>query len=97
MAGPIYQPVKATAKGKVIRAGVWGWYGNIVEISHGNGLSTRYAHMSKIKVRVGQEVTKGTVIGLEGSTGRSTGPHVHYEVRVEGKPVNPSYFVQAKR
>jgi len=92
--GAIGAPIHAAAKGRVSFVGVKGGYGNVVEISHGNGLMTRYAHMSGFKARVGQEVAAGDVIGLIGSTGRSTGPHLHFEVRVYDRPVNPRTFLE---
>lgn len=85
-------PVTASAPGKVVRAGRAGGYGNMVEIDHGRGITTRYGHMSRIDVRVGQRVTKGAPIGTVGSTGRSTGPHLHYEIRRGGKAVDPERF-----
>jgi murein DD-endopeptidase MepM/ murein hydrolase activator NlpD len=88
-------PVRATANGKVTRAGWSGGYGRMVEIDHGNGLSTRYGHLSAISVRVGETVNIGQVIGRIGSTGRSTGPHLHYETRVHGEAVNPQKFLRA--
>jgi murein DD-endopeptidase MepM/ murein hydrolase activator NlpD len=88
-------PVRVTANGRVTRAGWAGGYGNMVEVDHGNGLSTRYGHMSKIEVKVGDHVHLGQTIGRIGSTGRSTGPHLHYEVRVHDKPVNPQKFLRA--
>lgn len=88
-------PIYATADGVVGRAQVLGGYGNYVEINHGNGIETRYGHMSRYSVRSGQQVKKGEVIGYVGSTGRSTGNHLHYEVRLDGTPVNPMPFVQA--
>ena len=78
--------IHAAAAGRVVHAGPAGGYGNMVEIDHGNGLATRYAHMSETLVEEGQEVDKGAVLGRLGSTGRSTGPHLHYEVRVDGEP-----------
>lgn len=90
-------PIHATGDGKVVFAGRDGGYGNMVEIDHGNGLKTRYGHMSKILVTTGQTVREGQVIGKVGSTGRSTGPHLHYEVRVDGRPVDPSVFLSAGR
>ena len=93
--GPIGAPIYAAAKGRVIFAGVKQGYGNCIEIDHGNGLTTRYAHMSAFRARVGQEVAPGNVIGAIGSTGRSTGPHLHFEVRVHDQPVNPRPFLEA--
>ncbi|KFB09899.1 M23 family metallopeptidase [Nitratireductor basaltis] len=90
-------PIKAAGAGKVIRAGWNGGYGRMVEIDHGNGLTTRYAHMSRIDVGVGDKVSPGSVIGKVGSSGRSTGPHLHYEVRKSGKPINPLRFIKAGR
>lgn len=88
-------PIHATAAGEVVTAGWVGGYGNMVEVSHGNGLSTRYGHMSAISVSVGDHVSAGTVVGKLGSTGRSTGPHLHYEVRIDGEAVDPSRFLKA--
>jgi len=93
--GEIGEPVHATAAGKVSIAGREGGYGNMVEINHGNGLATRYGHLSKILVKVGQTVHIGEVVGLIGSTGRSTGPHLHYETRVNGEAVDPQKFLRA--
>ena len=87
--------IHATASGRVVHAGPAGGYGNMVEIDHGNNLATRYGHMSEVLVEEGQVVTAGAVIGRIGSTGRSTGPHLHYEVRVDGEPVDPERFLQA--
>ncbi len=89
--------VHATAAGTVIFAGTRGSYGNMVEIDHGLGLHTRYGHLSKISVRVGMRVEKGTAIGRMGSTGRSTGPHVHYEVWYDDAVRNPRNFIEAGR
>jgi murein DD-endopeptidase MepM/ murein hydrolase activator NlpD len=89
------EPVHATANGKVTIAGREGGYGNMIEIDHGNGLSTRYGHLSAIEVKVGQQVRIGQEIGRIGSTGRSTGPHLHYETRIHGEPVNPQKFLRA--
>jgi murein DD-endopeptidase MepM/ murein hydrolase activator NlpD len=88
-------PVRATANGKVVSAGWSGGYGRMVEIDHGNGLSTRYGHLSEITVRVGDTVKIGQVIGEVGSTGRSTGPHLHYETRIDGEAVDPQKFLRA--
>ena len=87
--------VRATADGKVTAAGWSGGYGRVVDIDHGNGLSTRYGHLSSIDVRVGQSVRNGQIIGKVGSTGRSTGPHLHYETRVRGEAVDPQKFLRA--
>ncbi len=86
-------PVRAPAKGTVASAGWDGAYGNCITINHGNNLSTRYAHLQEIKVKEGQSVGRGDVIGSIGSTGRSTGPHLHYEVRVGGVCVNPLRYI----
>jgi murein DD-endopeptidase MepM/ murein hydrolase activator NlpD len=88
-------PVRATAAGRVVSAGYDGGYGNMVELDHGNGLSTRYAHLSSIDVVPGQTVSFGTVVGHIGATGRATGPHLHYEVRIDGEPVDPLRFMRA--
>lgn len=90
-------PVKATGSGRVIHAGRKGGYGLMVEIDHGNGITTRYAHLSRITVKKGATVKPGERIGKVGSTGRSTGPHLHYEVRRHKKPANPSRFLKAGR
>ncbi|MGN6690260.1 MAG: M23 family metallopeptidase [Sphingopyxis sp.] len=92
---PYGTPIYATADGIVGRAQRLGGYGNYVEIEHGNEIETRYGHMSSYVVRPGQQVKKGDVIGYVGSTGRSTGNHLHYEVRIEGAPVNPMPFVRS--
>ena len=84
---------RCTANGKVIFAGWMGGYGNCVQIAHANSYQTLYGHLSRISVRVGQEVTAGEKIGEVGSTGRSTGTHLHYEVRKNGKAVNPISFL----
>jgi murein DD-endopeptidase MepM/ murein hydrolase activator NlpD len=89
--------VPATAAGVVTRASRAGGYGNMVEIDHGGGYSTRYAHLSEIDVKVGDKVARGETIGKSGSTGRSTGPHLHYEVRHNGKAVDPVSFLKAGR
>jgi len=93
--GELGEPAHATAAGKVTIAGREGGYGNMVEINHGNGLATRYGHLSKILVKVGQIVHIGEVVGLIGSTGRSTGPHLHYETRINGEAVDPQKFLRA--
>lgn len=86
---PVGTPVYATAEGKVSTASWQGAYGNMVELDHGYNYTTRYAHLSKINVRPGQTVHRGDMIGLVGNTGKSTGPHLHYEVRFKGAPQNP--------
>jgi murein DD-endopeptidase MepM/ murein hydrolase activator NlpD len=88
-------PVRATANGKVVSSGWAGGYGRMVEIDHGNGLSTRYGHLSEIDVKVGDPIKIGQVIGEVGSTGRSTGPHLHYETRIDGEAVDPQKFLRA--
>lgn len=88
-------PVRVTANGKIVNAGWAGGYGRMVEVDHGNGLSTRYGHLSQINVKVGEIVKIGQVIGEVGSTGRSTGPHLHYETRIDGEAVDPQKFLRA--
>jgi murein DD-endopeptidase MepM/ murein hydrolase activator NlpD len=88
-------PVRATASGTVDTAGWNGGYGKMVEIDHGNGYSTRYGHLSEIDVKAGQQVRIGQIIGKVGSTGRSTGPHLHYETRIDGDAVDPQKFLRA--
>jgi murein DD-endopeptidase MepM/ murein hydrolase activator NlpD len=89
------EPIHATAAGIVTIAGWSGGYGRMVEVDHGNGLATRYGHLSAIDVSVGQKIQIGQVVGKLGSTGRSTGPHLHYETRVDGEAVNPQKFLDA--
>ena len=86
-------PVLAAASGKVIIAQYQRGYGNVVYVDHGNGLSTRYGHLSEINVNIGQSVERGAMVGKVGSTGRSTGPHLHYEVRINNQPVNPREYL----
>jgi murein DD-endopeptidase MepM/ murein hydrolase activator NlpD len=95
LAAPMRTPILSTAPGKVVYAGWKGRYGRVVVIDHGHGIRTRYAHLRKILVKVGQEVGHREKIALLGSSGRSTGPHVHYEVQVNGKPVDPMKFLRA--
>lgn len=95
LAGPVGTPIYATADGIIARSEVAGAYGNLVEINHGQGIQTRYGHMSRRVAAVGQRVRRGELIGLMGSTGRSTGSHLHYEVRVDGRAVNPVPFMQS--
>jgi murein DD-endopeptidase MepM/ murein hydrolase activator NlpD len=87
------QPVRASADGIVLRAGALGGLGNAVYLAHGFGLSSRYGHLARIDVRPGQRVQRGDVLGLVGNTGRSTGSHLHYEVRIDGGPVNPLAYI----
>ena len=93
IANKIGTPIWATARGVITFAQYDGAYGNCVVIDHGNNIATRYAHMNSIAVKVGQTVQRSEVIGTIGNTGRSTGPHVHYEVHVGGVPVNPMRYV----
>ena len=93
----IGDPVRVTGPGTVISAGSQGGYGLAVDVDHGNGVVTRYAHMSRVSVDKGQRLKSGDVVGLAGSTGRSTGPHLHYETRVGGEAVDPSPWLEAGR
>lgn len=97
LAAPMRSPLRATGPGTVVHAGPKSAYGKTVDVKHANGLVTRYAHMSEIKVAEGATLRRGDVVGLLGSTGRSTGPHVHYEVIVEGKPVDPIRFIGRRK
>lgn len=85
--------VAAPANGVISEAGWKGGYGQMIEIDHGNGLKTRYGHLSKIDVTAGDQITRGQIIGFIGSTGRSTGPHLHYELRLNDRPINPRRFL----
>lgn len=96
-AGPRGTPIYSTAEGEVIFAGRQSGYGNMIEIRHPFGYTTRYAHLSRIRVSEGERVSRGDLIGDMGNTGRSTGPHLHYEVRLNGDPVNPMTFITAGR
>jgi murein DD-endopeptidase MepM/ murein hydrolase activator NlpD len=93
--GETGDPVRAAASGTVTSAGWSGGYGKVIDIDHGNGFATRYGHLSSIDVQVGQTVKVGQIIGKVGSTGRSTGPHLHYETRVAGEAVDPQKFLRA--
>ncbi len=95
MAGAMGEPIYAAANGTVARAGAANGYGNLVELSHGKGIETRYGHLSKILVQPGETVRQGQLIARMGSTGRSTGTHLHYEVRIDGRAVNPRPFLDA--
>src|SRR5688572_4867267 len=90
---PMGAPIIAPASGTVVKVGRENGYGNVVEIDHGNGIVTRYAHCSRIDVRHGQRVTRGQPIAAVGSTGLSTGPHLHYEIHINGKVVDPLTYV----
>lgn len=85
--------IVAPANGIISAAGWKGGYGYMIEIDHGNGLTTRYGHLSKLEVKEGDPIQRGQLIGFVGSTGRSTGPHLHYELRLEDKPINPRRFL----
>lgn len=94
-AAPIGTPIYATADGVVTHAGWASGYGRLIKIRHAFGIETRYAHLNAIGVSVGERVSRGDRIGDMGNSGRSTGPHLHYEVRVDGKPVNPMIYIRA--
>jgi len=94
-AGPIGTPIYSTADGVVTHAGWSSGYGRLIKIRHDFGIETRYAHLNAMDVRVGQRVSRGERIGAMGNSGRSTGPHLHYEVRVNGNPVNPMTYIRA--
>lgn len=93
ISAPFGTPVMATADGVVVTAGWQRGYGRVVYVDHGNGISTRYGHLSRIDVAVGQVLKRGEQLGLVGSSGRSTAPHLHYEVRVNGEPANPMNYL----
>jgi len=95
MAGAHGEPIYAAASGIVQQAGRSGGYGNLVELSHGKGIDTRYGHLSAVLVKPGERVAQGQLIGRMGSTGRSTGTHLHYEVRIDGRAVDPRPFIEA--
>ena len=94
--GAYGQPILAAANGKVTYVGQRSGYGNVVEVTHGHGLMTRYAHLAGFNAKVGQNVKRGQRIARMGSTGRSTGTHLHFEVRMNGQPINPRRFLEAK-
>ena len=93
--GPKKEPVLSPSQGKVVKAGRYSDYGNAVVLDHGFGIKTRYGHLSKVIVKVGDVVNQGDIIGLQGNTGRSTGAHLHYEVRYKNQALNPSRFIRA--
>jgi murein DD-endopeptidase MepM/ murein hydrolase activator NlpD len=93
ISAPVGTPVQASGDGRVKFAGFYGGYGRLVIVSHGNGYETYYAHLSKISVTEGQELRRGEFLGNVGVSGRSTGPHLHYEVRIGNSPVNPYRFL----
>lgn len=95
MAGSHGEPIRASAGGRVVRAGWFAGYGNCIDIDHGRGIVTRYGHLSGVDVAVGDSVQAGQHIGEMGSTGRSTGTHLHFEVRIDGRAVNPKPFLEA--
>lgn len=95
MAAPLGTPITAAGSGVVLSAGWGGGYGNLVQIDHGNGIITRYAHLSQIDVAAGQPIAVGAKVGLMGTTGASTGVHLHFETRIHGSPVNPACFLLA--
>lgn len=93
ISAPSGTPVVAAADGSIVIAGWLRGYGQVVYIDHGNGITTRYGHLSRIDVAVGQSIKQGERLGLVGSTGRSTGPHLHYEVRINGQPTSPIRYL----
>ena len=96
LAAPVGTPIYATAEGTVNEAGYnSGGYGNLIKLDHGRGIETRYGHLSQILVSPGQRIARGQMIGRMGSTGRSTGSHLHYEVRIDGRAVNPIPFMKS--
>ena len=96
LAAPVGTPIYATAEGTVSEAGYnSGGYGNLIKLDHGRGIETRYGHLSRILVSPGQRIARGQIIGRMGSTGRSTGSHLHYEVRIDGRAVNPIPFMRS--
>jgi hypothetical protein len=97
IAAPVLTPVKVTGDGVVVFLGFTSGYGNLIEVDHGQGYTTRYAHLSEFGVKLGDRVSKGQIIGFVGVTGRTTGPHLHYEVRLNGVPVDPTRYLTARQ
>lgn len=97
LAAPMGTPVLASAAGTVQYAGTYGGYGPVIYLEHAKGWHTLYAHLSAIKVRPGQKVAQGSVIGAVGSYGRSTGPHLHFEIRYQGRPVDPLPYLRGRQ
>lgn len=95
-AAPTGTPVRSILNAEVVFAGPKGGYGNLVELRHADGTHTRYAHLDRIDVSLGQRLSRGDLVGTVGSTGQSTGPHLHFEVRQGGKPINPEPFLESK-
>jgi murein DD-endopeptidase MepM/ murein hydrolase activator NlpD len=93
LAGPNHSAIRAADGGNVLYTGWYGGYGKVVIVSHGKGMATLYAHLCKVATNVGDNVSKGDVIGYEGTTGFSTGPHLHFEVRYNGVPNNPMNYL----
>ncbi len=96
IAAPTTTPVKVTGDGVVVFLGYVGGYGNLIEVDHGQGYTTRYAHLSAFGVKLGDRVSQGQIIGFVGATGRTTGPHLHYEVRLNGVPLDPKRYLEAR-
>jgi murein DD-endopeptidase MepM/ murein hydrolase activator NlpD len=92
---PYGNVARATGAGTVVKAGWYGGYGRMVEVDHGDGMATRYGHLSKVLVKVGDRVEYGSAVGQTGSSGRSTGPHLHYEVRRNGVAIDPLRIIRA--
>ena len=96
-AAPTGTPVRSVLDSEVVFAGPKGGYGQLVELRHSDGTTTRYAHLDRIDVSLGQRLTRGELVGTVGSTGQSTGPHLHFEVRQNGQPIDPEPFLRAQK
>jgi murein DD-endopeptidase MepM/ murein hydrolase activator NlpD len=96
LAAPLGTPVVATMDGTVVASGSHGGYGLLVSLANEHGLETRYGHLSRLAVSLGQQIHKGEVIGYVGSTGNSTGPHLHYEIRMGGEALDPGRFIHGR-